>query len=530
MGKVEAEGVLLVSFFFALIFSLADVGYRLAMKGFAIRGSIPTDTPKPQEKSGKLVNDGWRGYRVGDVWRVGYMSPVFPFAQEQGLTTSHHHLKRFPRSIASEYLRCTTPVGARDVKCMTEAFDKVCHSKGKGDMSNEIEMKGTSLKIDEVMNEDGSLKPKTAVVHMRIGDVIGKASGVLSSKMTKMEDTVYGKVCSQMVKDGIDKAILVGGIHKTKGQGGEVDENESIKYLDKVMTMCKKKGVRSLLVSNDPDSDLCLFGQAEYFVSQPKSGYSQIAQAVVRKRGHKVLPATLETYYRKDDVLESEKHEVWMMQYLGYVLVAAAIILLIMSRFVPCKKSNWGGYRTLFFVVSSISFLLLFLVPLIMPREDRDYGNFLGATFSRRLEDTNAIYLFICIPFFLIGFTGWAYTTFNKDLRVPAIVFMLVAAYLYGKCSMYNKIVHTVAPLLVAGFFWAYMATTTGQPMNALKWLLVMAGPILLLGFINKLVNRGETSEDFVVPDWAWWIYYSSQVWFTLVFLFWMTVHYQKSV
>ena len=238
---------------------------------------------KDLDDGSTLLNNNFKGYRVGDA----YKHAKWPVCFQYWTSLPQWHRKRFPGTIAADITRegrwmrdhavmdkiisRHAPKHAAKFKEQLESEAFLVDNIGKG---------GLTLKecFDTSKGVIARTTPHTALVHIRIGDVL--VDGFRMS-MTGVEADQYKRVASRLRSIGIDKAVLIGGVHVTpKG----TDVSASVAYAREVATYLEEEGIRSVMMSSDPDLDLCLLVEAEVLVAHPKSGFSRIAIDVRKRR------------------------------------------------------------------------------------------------------------------------------------------------------------------------------------------------------------------------------------------------------
>ena len=108
------------------------------------------------------------------------------------------------------------------------------------------------------------LPKDTGVMHLRLGDVLNESN---KNKVKK-----FAKGLSPG-KYGINKMIMVCGMHL----GTEEEEQASIDVIKDVRGILLANGIRSIVVSNEPDQDACVINRAHTVFVNNTSGFSTVA-------------------------------------------------------------------------------------------------------------------------------------------------------------------------------------------------------------------------------------------------------------
>jgi len=220
------------------------------------------------------------GYRLGDVIRSGKISPA---AQKQ-------HDELYPDSIATDYMRATQESRIGHVY-------KRDHDEDRQLLWELIER-----------HANGTLLPssRTAVIHLRVGDVIdfepaSRPNSVFLCRALRtgtannfyVRPLVYwSRVADDMIASGIHDATLVAGSHM-KPTGATNRLSRSCQYVYAVGRYLEKRRISvAYRLGGDPDDDFVYISHARYFVPSG-GGFSSVLARLVEEAGGKafVLPA-----------------------------------------------------------------------------------------------------------------------------------------------------------------------------------------------------------------------------------------------
>jgi hypothetical protein len=216
-----------------------------------------------------------------------------------GLYLPQFHLKRFPNTLATEYLKRTGINGRNDETAMIGALEAVCpglRTKLEADIASEDVLVGNvglgHVKLADCFDTrphgNRIAKPTkgTALVHLRVGDVNGTKGikGVFYRFFTGVVTDKYKAVAKRAKEDGIKRVVLVGGVHQTPDPD---NLTSSVLYVRTVAQHFMNQGIPSVMISNTPDIDMCLLADAPYYVYVSKSGFSQIAAFTGPRTGNK---------------------------------------------------------------------------------------------------------------------------------------------------------------------------------------------------------------------------------------------------
>ncbi len=477
------------------------------------------ETIQAQGEANGLKNDNrFTDYRIGDLWRLGH-DGISIFFYDKNTTTNHH--QEFDGTIAKKYSKCIGPFDKRNTDCMMKVLGEVCPQKTLGEP-----IRGGKGGITEFINPN-TLYPTsgTTIFHLRLGDVLENS---ISNTKTGSSEEDHMKAIDRIAGKGGERILFVGGIHKKN-----VDEEKSKALIKRIEKRANDKGLETMVISNDPDTDLCVLSRAKRLVSQPKSGFSMIAQSVARKNGADVIPVTNEEDLGSDRYYDSElliEKNVMLI-----VCVPLAIMLVVgIFRYWNDSKSyhppsKIGGRTRWFFACLVFVALTLLTIPVVLPREDRGYKKyFIGSTFSRRWEDTDPSYVAVTTYFLFFSFLLWFLTNLQSGpypLIVTALLgisFMLVS---------YTKAVSWHHSWCTALFILSLILMVRMGKTSGLLWL-----PCILLFSISYIathfaLNWESTAENekVYVSSGFWFMYYLSQLSIVLTFFIWVYLNTIKA-
>lgn len=219
-------------------------------------------------QNSKMLNEGWYGYRIGDLVLYAGINNLFMMQGKENIM--YYHAKNFPNSIASAYMRETKSFFRhRDF----EAFFNVCDKKCPALMEKLFQ------KDETVRTLLTDFKDKTAIVHLRLGDAV---SGEKAKKATGVTPATYVHVANLLAKKGIEHVIVVCGIHVPDRSS----DDKSMDVYNEIKGFFDKHKINVYMSSNDPDTDMCLISGAEKLVYCSKSGMSLLAGKRCKKRNN----------------------------------------------------------------------------------------------------------------------------------------------------------------------------------------------------------------------------------------------------
>lgn len=222
------------------------------------------------DTKGKLYNN-LPYYRLGDMikWKNqrGRKTLYTSFLHHK-----EYHLKNFPNTIASEYMRRT------DDESNYEILNNIILN---------TKLKNSSLYIQQ----------NSCLVHLRVGDVIEDSEFTVSQLLEKPRKYFNGKTKHNYVKsrsyylENIEKLKELGVKDVTIIAGSHIDINltKSWKYITEIEKLFKNNDFNVMLYTgNHPDDDLILSSRVKYFVKSG-GGYSIILSEINRLNGGTTL-------------------------------------------------------------------------------------------------------------------------------------------------------------------------------------------------------------------------------------------------
>lgn len=202
-----------------------------------------------------LSNKRYVGYRLGDMVTLKEQQVL-----EDG---KEYHLKNFPDSIASEYMRTTNEYNRFDI------------------LSKIVKKRMTTFPIT---NDD-------VVIHLRVGDVINDNSGSIEDILlhptkndkfiykdyyTPTLNYIYNKIASF---DSIHNVIIVAGNHLN------VNQAKSCKYIFAIKELLEIKNYSvTTRLGNDPDDDFVLMCTCENLISS-RGNFAYVINQVRKEFG-----------------------------------------------------------------------------------------------------------------------------------------------------------------------------------------------------------------------------------------------------
>lgn len=204
-------------------------------------------------------------YRLGDIIRFK--------EYRESKDGKEHYYKKFPSSIATEYMRKT--YSSNDLSVLTEIIEK--REKETSNLPSKDEL----------------------VMHLRIGDVIDEmpesVDKFLSETVYYPNGNNYVKPLSYYIKITdlianlpIKKITLVGGFHRQSAS-----REKSYEYVHRVKNFLEEKGYQvSLRIGNDADTDFVYMTNARFFVPSG-GGFSLLIKKLTLKKGGQVIEVEL---------------------------------------------------------------------------------------------------------------------------------------------------------------------------------------------------------------------------------------------
>jgi hypothetical protein len=203
-------------------------------------------------------------YSDNKMYRIGDMVSTYSRFLDSG---EKYHLKTFPNSIASEYMK------------KTKKFKKY----------NIL----ADIVRDRSNNTDDLPNDKDLIVHLRVGDVVEDNSNNLSQILTNYSyNFLHNYTCPirniqdkiNKSKENFDKIILVAGSHK------DILSPRSCKYIDVVKKYFENNGhIVELRLGKNPDDDFIFMSNAKYFIPSCSGNYTLLVKKIVKILGGKVL-------------------------------------------------------------------------------------------------------------------------------------------------------------------------------------------------------------------------------------------------
>lgn len=203
-------------------------------------------------------------YSGNKMYRLGDMVVTCHRFVESG---EKYHLKTFPDSIASEYM-------------------KKSKRQKKYNILADI-VRERSNNTDDLPND------KDLIVHLRVGDVVEDNLSNLSQILTNYSyNFLHNYTCPirniqdkiSKSKQNFDKIILVAGSHK------DILSPRSCKYIDVVKKYFENNGhIVELRLGKNPDDDFIFMSNAKYFIPSCSGNYTLLVKKIVKILGGKVL-------------------------------------------------------------------------------------------------------------------------------------------------------------------------------------------------------------------------------------------------
>lgn len=223
------------------------------------------ESKAPESQKGSLFNEDFMHYRIGDVFRfpAGSFHGGHKHATKSGylldgktkaLELNEFHLKHYPDSLASKYLKKKTKPSA-DFEAMEDVLNKSCPLILKTTkLDDNFQDKRYSFKAEKVDSAD------TVVMHARLGDTANDKN--VTSILEKTRKLDLGPM--------VNKVIIICGMHF----GTKEQEIKSKKILEEIRGVFYSKGVKSIVISNTPDEDACVLSKGKTVFIPKRSGFS----------------------------------------------------------------------------------------------------------------------------------------------------------------------------------------------------------------------------------------------------------------
>lgn len=203
-----------------------------------------------------LTNKMYSQYRLGDMVTIKDL--------QDKPNGKGYHLKHFPNSIASEYMKTTNEIGRFDI------------------LADIVRKKYNPV----------SANSDTIVIHLRIGDVINESSKSVEEILTYPTKNDLNKyyndyytptinyIHDQILQlSSITNAILVSGSHMP------VNETKSCKYIFTVKEYLEMKNYSvSTRLGSDPDEDFVLMCKCENLISS-RGNFAYVINQVRKEFG-----------------------------------------------------------------------------------------------------------------------------------------------------------------------------------------------------------------------------------------------------
>lgn len=212
----------------------------------------------PEREQCNLYSDN-KMYRLGDM--IIHKSERFYKHGEE------YHLKTFPDSIVSEYMK------------------KTKHQKKYNILADIVRER--SKKTNDLPND------KDLVANLRVGDVVEENSSNVFQILTNYSyknfknytcpiRNIHDKISKS--KENFDKIILVAGSHK------DILTPKSCKYIDVIKKYFENEGFKvELRLGKPPDDDFIFMSNAKYFIPSCSGYYTFLVKNIVKSLGGKVL-------------------------------------------------------------------------------------------------------------------------------------------------------------------------------------------------------------------------------------------------
>lgn len=456
-----------------------------------------------------------RPYRIGDVYRFGH-DPFSRFGgyAKPGIINSDmimaapFHVKYFEDSLASSYSKC---IGLYDVKnreCMRSAMEKHC--------SLEREVKTLDPKkqdaLHEFLGDSKRATPGTAVFHLRLGDVLVDKLAQIITGSGSLEDH-FDRI-RDIAERGFKRILFVGGLHKSTG------EKESLEMIRALQDRASAHGLDSAVVSSDPDTDLCVLSNAEFLISQRKSGYSKIAEDMALNGKREVMGVDGSRATNSNGNV-AETSAMCLLAAVLYIFAFAAFAV-AMFKGAPLKPGAAETPRALR-LYSFAAFALAtaaVVYPLVKPRPDRLYSEvWIGATYSRRMEDTWFEYILAMSMLFFTGAGLWCLCHTGSTPWGVCLPLLVAASliFLANTSAISKEHSYATISMVVSFLLLMYLQGSKGY------WVAPLMGAIIVaVWFYAHAEIDGETTEETRVSAPTWCLYYAGQIVAGMLFFVWI--------
>ena len=180
----------------------------------------------------------WFEYRLGDLYYLPHLVDI------------NDHSKRFPNSIGTNF-------------ALMKSEDKIQNIKTT--INNKL------------------LKKSDLVLHLRIGDVVGKYTKYISKKFFFKDDEWWDSLVKFIKENKISRVILLAGAHMPECL------EDSWEYLESKRTFLESKDIKTVYrLACSPDEDILYSCKAKYFASTG-GGYGRLLGEIIESYGGKVF-------------------------------------------------------------------------------------------------------------------------------------------------------------------------------------------------------------------------------------------------
>lgn len=190
------------------------------------------------------------GYRIGDM--------ILYEKFKKQLNGKNFHLKFYPNSIVSEYLKLTDKVN--DLSVLKKIVEK--------------------RKIKEYPTD------KDLVIHLRLGDEVNKSTQysidyLLSDKINHQYIRNLSYYENIKIEQKIENIILVGNVFSGGDTRKTDDFSRSYEYVEKISCFYKSKGYNvKTKLNGDADEDFIFMSNSRHFISSG-GGYSKLIENLI---------------------------------------------------------------------------------------------------------------------------------------------------------------------------------------------------------------------------------------------------------
>jgi GR25 family glycosyltransferase involved in LPS biosynthesis len=210
---------------------------------------------------------GWNLYRFGDMFRYQEWREKDPYGQ--GMSPRNFHLSKYPKSIASEYLRSTNDEG--NYKILSNIIKKRTNRNSIPDKNSLI----VQLRVGDVIEQDNYTNGASASDFLNYETPTG-ATGELYVKPI----SYYEQLLPEIKRKPINKIILVAGSHIKFP-----NYNKSMAYIYGIKEFFEKNGFKvELRLGKNPDEDLIFISNSKWYIPAG-GGFSVILSELVKRNG-----------------------------------------------------------------------------------------------------------------------------------------------------------------------------------------------------------------------------------------------------